>query len=358
MLTATVTDSTPTEAPSPPAEDADRALARSAGAGDVAAFEALYRRHVGRVHGVIKRLVGSHSSRAEDLTQEAFVRAWQALPAYRFESAFGTWLHRLAVNTALMELRSRRSRPQADNDEDAFDTIGSIDSAGHVTALTHGPGARRGDLAAARPRSAGAARRGRLETRRDRRRTRHGGRQLEGTTASRARLVAHAPGGTRMNIKHDSTEHDFPDSLRWSLRGLRREAQPQHDLWPSIAQRIAATPQVAAAAPAPAWRRFAPLAMAASLALAVGLVWQLRPDSATSSAAPGAQLISAEADAMTREYQAALQEFERSAPATTDTPPCTSSIAAPHRSAPRWRAIRVRASCSTACRTPMPAAWR
>jgi RNA polymerase sigma-70 factor (ECF subfamily) len=77
-----------------------------------------------------------HSSRAEDLTQEAFVRAWQALPAYRFESAFSTWLHRLAVNTALMELRSRRSRPQADNDEDAFDTIGSIDSAGHVTALS------------------------------------------------------------------------------------------------------------------------------------------------------------------------------------------------------------------------------
>ena len=140
MLTATVTDLTPsarpTEAPSPPAEDADRALARSAGAGDVAAFEALYRRHVGRVHGVIKRLVGHAQFRAEDLTQEAFVRAWQALPAYRFESAFSTWLHRLAVNTALMELRSRRSRPQADNDEDAFDTIGSIDSAGHVTALS------------------------------------------------------------------------------------------------------------------------------------------------------------------------------------------------------------------------------
>lgn len=139
MLTATVTDPTPstrpTEAPSPPAEDADRALARLAGAGDVAAFEALYRRHVGRVHGVIKRLVGGHSSRAEDLTQEAFVRAWQALPAYRFESAFSTWLHRLAVNTALMELRSRRSRPLAANDDEIFDTIGSIDSAGHVTAL-------------------------------------------------------------------------------------------------------------------------------------------------------------------------------------------------------------------------------
>ena len=122
-----------------------------------------------------------------------------------------------------------------------------------------------------------------------------------------------------MNIKNDATEHDFPDALRWSLRSLRREVQPQHDLWPSIAQRIAATPQVAMAAPAPAWRRFAPLAMAASLALAVGLVWQLRPDSAATVTAPGARLISAEADAMTREYQAALQEFEGAAPTTGDT---------------------------------------
>ena len=136
MLTAAVTNWTPTESPSAPSEDADRELVRSASTGNVAAFEALYRRHIGRVHGVIARLVGGHSARAEDLTQEAFVRAWQALPAYRFESAFSTWLHRLAVNTALMELRSRRSRPQASDDEDALDSIGSIDSAGHVMALT------------------------------------------------------------------------------------------------------------------------------------------------------------------------------------------------------------------------------
>jgi RNA polymerase sigma-70 factor (ECF subfamily) len=100
------------------------------------AFEALYRRHNGRVHGVILRLVGGHAGRAEDLTQEAFVRAWQALPSYRFESAFTTWLHRLAVNTALMELRARKSRPQASDDEDALDMIGTPDSAGHGTALS------------------------------------------------------------------------------------------------------------------------------------------------------------------------------------------------------------------------------
>jgi RNA polymerase sigma factor (sigma-70 family) len=137
MLTSAVTEWTPAAtAAQAPAEDADGALVRAAGRGDMTAFEALYRRHSGRVHGVIARLVGGHAGRAEDLTQEAFVRAWQALPGYRFESAFTTWLHRLAVNTALMELRARRSRPVASDDEDALDSIGSIDSAGHVTALS------------------------------------------------------------------------------------------------------------------------------------------------------------------------------------------------------------------------------
>lgn len=117
-------------------DDPDHSLARAAGSGDMSAFEALYRRHVGRVHGVIARLVGHAGARAEDLTQEAFVRAWQALPGYRFESRFSTWLHRLAVNTALMELRAARSRPRTDDDEDVFENLGSIDSAGHATALS------------------------------------------------------------------------------------------------------------------------------------------------------------------------------------------------------------------------------
>ena len=139
MLTAVIerpSPIAPVEAAAASADDFDeRALVKTAAGGGVAAFEALYRRHVGRVHGVIVRLVGGHGARAEDLTQEAFVRAWQALPAFRFESAFSTWLHRLAVNTALMDLRSRRSRPQDDADDAALDTLGSADSAGHATAL-------------------------------------------------------------------------------------------------------------------------------------------------------------------------------------------------------------------------------
>ena len=113
-------------------EGEDAQLARRAAGADVAAFEALYRRHHRRVHGVILRLVGHASARAEDLTQEAFVRAWQALPSFRFESAVSTWLHRLAVNTALMELRARRSRPLADDDEDALESLSMPDTAGRA----------------------------------------------------------------------------------------------------------------------------------------------------------------------------------------------------------------------------------
>src|SRR3546814_1922978 len=79
------------------------------------------RRHAGRVQGGIACRLGRHGQRAEDLTQEAFVRAWQALATYRFESAFGTWLYRLAANTALMEMRRHRAAPAIDDDEAHFE---------------------------------------------------------------------------------------------------------------------------------------------------------------------------------------------------------------------------------------------
>ncbi|HZP68146.1 MAG TPA: sigma-70 family RNA polymerase sigma factor [Rudaea sp.] len=92
------------------------ALVRRAAAGDTAAFERLYRDHVGRVYGAILRIVGMDRARAEELTQEAFVRAWQKLGSFRHESAFSTWLHRLGVNTALMDLRGRRDDETADHE--------------------------------------------------------------------------------------------------------------------------------------------------------------------------------------------------------------------------------------------------
>ena len=72
-------------------------LARRAQAGDEAAFEALYREHAGRVFAVCLRLSGD-GRRAAELTQDVFVRCWEQLRSYRGESAFGTWLYRLAVN--------------------------------------------------------------------------------------------------------------------------------------------------------------------------------------------------------------------------------------------------------------------
>lgn len=135
MLMATMTDAMPASVAPRADGDCDDALVRASGAGDLGAFETLYRRHLGRVHGIISRLVGHPRARAEELTQDAFVRAWQALPGYRFESAFSTWLYRLAANTALMELRSRRSRP-TDGDDTGLEELGSPDSAGHATALS------------------------------------------------------------------------------------------------------------------------------------------------------------------------------------------------------------------------------
>lgn len=94
----------------------DNDLVRASLTGDMRAFERLYRRHSGRIHGAVWRLSGMNAARAEDLTQEAFVRAWQKLDTFRHESAFTTWLHRIAVNAALMEIRCRRPEEGADEE--------------------------------------------------------------------------------------------------------------------------------------------------------------------------------------------------------------------------------------------------
>jgi RNA polymerase sigma-70 factor (ECF subfamily) len=96
------------------ASDADRIardgqLARRAQAGDVSAFEQLYRENFRRVYALCYRLTAS-ADLAEELTQEVFVRAWQKLGSFRGESAFSSWLHPLATNVAFSEYRSRRRR--------------------------------------------------------------------------------------------------------------------------------------------------------------------------------------------------------------------------------------------------------
>lgn len=104
--------------PAPAADSTDTDDVRAAAAGDRQAFHRLYHLHVDRVYGAVYRLAGYDHARAEDLTQDAFVRAWQKLSGFRGESAFGTWLYRLAVNVALMDIRSRGADPVSVMDDD------------------------------------------------------------------------------------------------------------------------------------------------------------------------------------------------------------------------------------------------
>lgn len=90
--------------------DDESMLVESARNGESAAFEKLYRRHRDRIYGLLWRICGGNATLAEDLLQEAFIRAWQKLDSFRGESRFGTWLHRLAVNVALSDRRIRLRR--------------------------------------------------------------------------------------------------------------------------------------------------------------------------------------------------------------------------------------------------------
>lgn len=92
-----------------PVSEPDSILVRRALGGDHTAFAEVYHRHVGRVYAVCLRLVRDRA-RAEDLTQDAFVRCWERLGQYRGDSAFGTWLYRLAVNVVFEAGRKDRRR--------------------------------------------------------------------------------------------------------------------------------------------------------------------------------------------------------------------------------------------------------
>ena len=92
----------------PPTEAAELAAwVELARAGDAAAFEKLYRASVDRVYGLCLRMTGNVAE-AEDCVQEAFIQAWHKLDSFRGDAAFGTWMHRVAVNVVLGRMRSSR----------------------------------------------------------------------------------------------------------------------------------------------------------------------------------------------------------------------------------------------------------
>ncbi len=102
-------DSAPSRAKRPETPEPDAVTLERARRGDVGAFEQLYRAYVDRVHGLCLRLCGD-PSRAEDLTQEVFVRVWQRLHAFEGRSRFFTWLYRVTVNRVTDAMRSEMQR--------------------------------------------------------------------------------------------------------------------------------------------------------------------------------------------------------------------------------------------------------
>lgn len=105
--------------PAPTLESTDAAKAAR---GDARAFERLYFEHSGRILGLARRMMGPE--RADETVQDVFVRAWQKLGTFRGEAAFGTWLHRLAINLILSKRSALKiERDRFDPAEDALDAV-------------------------------------------------------------------------------------------------------------------------------------------------------------------------------------------------------------------------------------------
>lgn len=120
-----------------------------ASSGDRRAFERLYRDNANRVFAICVRMCGDRM-RAEELTQDVFVRVWEKLPLFRGESAFSTWVHRLAVNV-ILNSRKAEGRERARHDPDGEGVLEERGSTPHhgdrmdleAAIATLPPGARR-----------------------------------------------------------------------------------------------------------------------------------------------------------------------------------------------------------------------
>ena len=109
--------------------DWEGALAQRACAGDVRAFERLYREHVGRVYGLCLRMTRDPAM-AEDCAQETFINAWKALGRFETRSSLATWLHRIAVNVALAKRRKAMPVVESslEDDEEAVESDWTLET--------------------------------------------------------------------------------------------------------------------------------------------------------------------------------------------------------------------------------------
>lgn len=110
-----------------PARDTDEQLVAKVQAGDRHSFDLLVLKYQYKVMGLVRRFVKDQSE-AEDVAQEAFIKAYRAIGSFRGDSAFYTWLYRIAVNTAKNTLDARKRRPGSDIDIDDIEDFALGDS--------------------------------------------------------------------------------------------------------------------------------------------------------------------------------------------------------------------------------------
>ena len=122
------------------ASDTDQQLVQRSQRGDLRAFDLLVLKYQGRIAALVSRYV-SDASEVEDVTQEAFIKAYRALGKFRGDSAFYTWLYRIAANAAKNHLVAKGRRPGADatiEDAEGFEEGGMLSESASPEALAMG----------------------------------------------------------------------------------------------------------------------------------------------------------------------------------------------------------------------------
>ena len=122
------------------ASDTDQQLVQRAQRGDLRAFDLLVLKYQGRIAALVSRYV-SDAGEVEDVTQEAFIKAYRALGKFRGDSAFYTWLYRIAANAAKNHLVAKGRRPGADatiEDAEGFEEGGLLSESASPEALAMG----------------------------------------------------------------------------------------------------------------------------------------------------------------------------------------------------------------------------
>lgn len=121
----------------PPAQDTDEQLVARVQQGDKRAFDLLVLKYQHKIVAIISRFVRD-SAEVHDVAQEAFIKAYRALGNFRGDSAFYTWIYRIAVNTAKNHLVSRGRRPPAtDVDVDDAEFLSGADGLRDITSPEH-----------------------------------------------------------------------------------------------------------------------------------------------------------------------------------------------------------------------------